>query len=220
MPEAASFHIRPNYRRRRTLLLGGLVLAGVVAALLLRPGGPSVKKEPPTPTLNFVATVRGVFGGKAPPTEARKTESDALIKLFNGYYQTAFVDPKKWGDGTFPQVKELFAKDAQVSFTRDIASLTIGEARTELKRVDLQPSDLSLTVYFDEKSKPRYAVAATTFRAVGTLKQAGPSLTINQSGTFYLQKVDGDWRIVAYDSAENQETPTPTPTPTPTASSA
>src|SRR5207249_1174455 len=96
---------------------------------------------------------------------AKKAETDTLVKMFNDYYQEAFVDPRKWGDGTFKDLKAHFASDVQPSFVKDINSLTIGEARTELRRVDLDVNTLAVTVYFDSHVRPSYAVVVARFNA-------------------------------------------------------
>jgi hypothetical protein len=135
--------------------------------------------------------------------------------MFSEYYQDAFVDPSKWGDGTFEGLADMFADDAKASFQRDLPALTIGEAREELERVDLGPNSLGVSVYYDSKQKPTFAVAAVQFEGHGTLKDAGPLVTIKQAATYYLQKVGSDWKITAYDTNETQTTPTPSPTASP-----
>jgi hypothetical protein len=218
MPESASFSVRrPNYRRRRTFtvlgVLGALVL---VVVLLTRGGGPlGGPDEPPIPTLEFVAKARHVFQGKAAGASTQQGEVDNLTKMFSGFYQQAFVDPEAWGDGTFEDLAGLFVDDAKASFQRDLPALTIGQARTELKRVDLGPNSLAVSVYYDSKQKPTFAVASVAFEGRGTLKRSGPVVTIKQSATYYLQKVGSDWKITAYDTNETQTTPTPSPTASP-----
>jgi hypothetical protein len=213
MPTSPSFSVRPrpNYRRRRTITL--LVLLGIVVivvALLSRSGN---EKEAPTPTLAFATKVAVVNQGKAPDAGVQQAESQAIEKMFNNYYQEAFVDPEKWGDGTFEDLKALFAEDAQTSFTKDIQSLTIGQGRNDFERVEPSSSDLVITLYYDAKSQPMFAVAAATFNAKGTLKKTGPAVTIKQKATFYLQKSGEKWVITAYDADQTQNTPTPSPSP-------
>jgi hypothetical protein len=189
------------------VLLG---VAVIVVALLSRSGG---EKESPTPTLAFATKLAVVNQGKAPDAGATQTESQAIEKMFNDYYQEAFVDPEKWGDGKFEDLKDLFAEDAQASFTRDIQSLTIGQGRLDFKRVEPTASDLVITIYYDAKSAPAFAVAAATFNAKATLKKAGPAVTIRQKATFYLQRSGEKWVITAYDADQTQNTPTPSPSP-------
>jgi len=219
MPESASFSVRQkkaNYRRRRTITVLVLIVAAVVVIALLSRGGGVGTKGKATPTLAFVASVRTVSQGKTPDGGSVKTNGDAVVKMFDDYYQRAFVDPSKWGNGQFPELKTLFSQKAQTTFTKDLNSLTIGEARTELKRVDPIPSSLVVTVYYDTRSNATLAVATASFNANGTLNQAGPPLVIHQKGTFYLERVGSAWSITAYDASQTQETPTPTPTASPT----
>ncbi len=213
MPTSPSFSVRPrpNYRRRRTItLLVLLVIVVIVAALLSRSddGG----KEAATPQLAFTMTGSHVSQSKAPDEGTKRAQLDAIQMMFTTFYQEAFVDPEKWGDGTFEDLKGMFAEEAQASFTKDIPSLTIGQGRIDLKRVDPRTADLAITVYYDGKSQPTFAVAAATFVARGTLKQAGPAVTIRQTATFYLQKSGDAWTITAYDADQTQTTPTPSPT--------
>lgn len=214
MPESASFSVRrPNYRRRRTFTVLGLLAVLVVVVVLLTRGGGGGPGDAPIPTLQFAATAKHVFQGKAAAPNVQQGEVEAITTMFNDFYQEAFVDPGKWGDGTFEDLAGLFADDVKASFTRDLASLTIGEARTELKRVDLGTGNsLAVTVYYDSKLKPTFAVTAVSFDGRGTLKESGPAVTIKQRATYYLQKIGSDWKITAYDANETQNTPTPTPT--------
>ena len=215
MPGGPSFSVRrPNYRKRRTVALVGFFALVFVAVLLLtRDGGPVLPGEPPIPTLAFTTTVSHINQSKAAADATKNAEKEALEKLFNDFYQQAFVDPDKWGDGTFTDLAGLFAADAKATFTKDVPGLTLGAAATELRRVDPTASTLALTVYYDTKSAPTLAVAAIRFAATGTLKKAGPKLMINQTATFYLQKQGGAWKITAYDTQETQVQPSPSPSP-------
>lgn len=193
----------------------GLVLltVAVLVAVLLSRGGPAKKKEPGTPKLTFTATLKDVAQGNAPDPGKSSGESEAIVKMFTDFYQTAFVDPKKWGDGKFEDLVKLFAKEVQEQATKDLLALTIGEARTELKRVDPSASTLNVTVYYDKDVNPQFAVATANFAARGTLRKSGPPLNIAQSATFYLHKEGDAWSITAYDTNQSQEQPTPSPSP-------
>ena len=220
MPESASFSVRkkPNYRRRRTIsALVLLVVAVIVVALLSRSTGGPGSKGNPVPQLAFVAKVNAVSQSSSPDSATRQAEAQKLQTMFTDFYQEAFVDPRKWGDGRFEDLKKLFAQEAQTSFTRDLPSLTIGQARTQLKRVDPKTANLVVTVYYDAKQKPTYAVVAATFDAIGTLKSSGPRVTIKQKASFYLTKSGGTWTITAYDVDQTQDTPS-SPSPTPSSS--
>lgn len=205
--------------RRRRAFVGALALVtvGIIAGLLLSRGGSLVRKDPPTPQLAFAASVEQVAGGsKAAPQDKVKAESDAIVKIFTDWYQEAFVDPKRWGDGKFEGLADHFAAEAKQAFTRDIASLTIAEARTELRRVDTPQGTVKVTLYFHD-GNPQYAVADVSFRAVGQLKRSGAvPLRISQRGAYFLRKVGGDWKIFSFRAHQDQVQPSPTPTASPT----
>jgi hypothetical protein len=219
MPESASFSVRKktNYRRRRTFAVLGLLVA-VVIILLVLPRGDGTGRPPgeETPVVAFTRSV-SVVALKQPEAAARQANVEAVATMVRDFYQSAFVDPKKWGDGTFPDLKALFSDEAQAAFTKDVASLTIGQARTQLKFVDPRASTLGVTVFFDTKAAPTFAVAAVSFNARGTLKQSGPPLLIKQKASFYMERSGDKWLITAFDAEQTQETP-PSPSPSPTAS--
>lgn len=217
MPESASFSVRrPNYRRRRTFTVLGLLVVAVIAVLLLtRDGGPGGPGEPPIPTLQFAAKATHVFQGKAAGPGTQQNEADALKKMFDEFYQEAFVDPEKWGDGKFEDLADLFADEAKASFRRDLASLTIGPSFDELRRVDLGPNSLAISIYYDSKQKPTFATAAVQFEGAGRLKESGPPVAIKQAATYYLQRVGSAWKITYYETNATQNTPTPSPTASP-----
>jgi hypothetical protein len=220
MPESASFSVRkkPNYRRRRTLAVLGLLVAVVVVLLVLpRGGGTGRPAGQETPKIVFVRTA-SVVGLKTPDQAARQAEVDAITKMITDFYQEAFVDPEKWGDGTFEDLKKLFTEEAQPAFMKEIAALTIGEGRTQLKFVDPdRTSTLKVSVFFDAKGAPMYATAGVNFSGRGTLKQTGPALLIKQTASFYMQRNGDSWVISSFDADQTQETPT-SPSPSPSAS--
>ena len=125
MPESASFSVRrPNYRRRRTFTVLGLLAALVVVVVLLTRGGgplggPEGAADPDAGSSS--AQVKHVFQGKAPARAPQQGEVDSLTDMFSEYYQQAFVDPGAWGDGTFEDLAGLFADDAKASFQQGSA---------------------------------------------------------------------------------------------------
>lgn len=207
---------RRRARRARLVRAAGIVVVLVVAvglALRFVGGG---EEELPTPTVAFKSSVKTYSqvpdkpGGGAVGKEAKK-----ITRLLDRWYQTAFVDPALWGDGTFPEVRGLFVQEARTAFEADIASLTIGEARTELERVVPKRARARISVFFDEDGKARFAVAEVDFTATGTPRadDALP-LTIAQKAVLHLRKTKGGaWQVFAYDAKQNQDSVKPSPTP-------
>lgn len=195
----------------------GIVTVGVLAGILLTRGGGIVgKKDPPIPNLSFASSLESVAGGtKAASQDKAKDESAVIVKLFTDWYQEAFVDPGKWGDGAFTDLADRFTDDAKASFARDKGALTIAEARTELKRVDSPQGSVKVTIYFQDGA-PQYAVADVSFKAVGTMKRKGAApLQITQRGSYFLRKVGGDWKVFSYKAHQDQVQPSPSPTASP-----
>src|SRR5207253_10472571 len=120
-----------RYRLMRTLIAIAAVIA-VVAIIIGKLAGGGPGKEPPTPQTNFVATVvPETDAARAPKPAAVQKERDAIKKILDDWFQTAFVDPKKFGDGSFKDAESHFAKEARDQFRKDIPTLTIGETPTD-----------------------------------------------------------------------------------------
>jgi hypothetical protein len=218
MPESASFSVRkrPNYRRRRTFAVLGLIVVVVIILLVLPRGDGGGGGGEKTPQVAFTRTVN-IVGLKTPDAATRQSNVDSVTKMVTDFYQAAFVDPKKWGDGTFPDLKALFSEEAQTTFTKQISALTIGPAREQLKSVKPGASTLGVSVFFDTKGVPTFAVAAVTFNGRGTLKESGPPLLIKQKASFYMERSGDTWLITAFDAEQSQDTPS-SPSPSPSAS--
>lgn len=211
-------------RQQRLLRTGiGVVVVVAVIAIVgqfLGDGEPG-DREPPTPQVDFVAEVVSRSDAGKPPADAASAEAEEIRLLLNDWYQRAFVDPKLYGDGTFPEVAARFARDARASFARDIASLTIGDARTEVLRVEPEKDQAQarITIFFEKARTPRFAVAAVVFRARASLREPGSfPLRIAQTATLHLQNTAKGWVVVYYSAKQSQESVVPSPTPTPTAS--
>lgn len=198
------------YRLTRTII-GGVVLLLLVAVILSRLGGG--EEQLPTPQVSFQAVARAESDGRRASKGDVDKESDAIRSLLNEWFQTAFVDPEKYGDGTFKDIEERFAKEARAQFRKDLTTLTIGEARAEVRRVVPEVSTARIAVFFEGGEEPRFATARLTFRALATLKdeEARP-VRISFSGTFTLENRDG-WVITYYEAAQTQRSVTPSPSP-------
>ncbi len=189
-----------------------VVLAALIANLA---GGGKKKTNTPPPgvaQVKFVASVKGATDAKsAPPTTAVRTEADKIVSMLNDWYEQAFVDTSRFGDGTFGDIAKNFSDAAKVQFTKDLATLTIGDARTEVKRVDPSTQTVNITVYFSN-GKPTYAIAAVRFVASATMKKSGAfPLKIDQAVTYDFQKTGQGWVVSYYSAKQSQKSVVPSP---------
>lgn len=206
--------VRPRRKRGLFVLVAAVVAAGVAVPVILLLGDGEEEQKPGT--VSFQARPLGIEQGPDDiPGGAVGAESRKIVRLLEGWYQQAFVDPSRFGDGTFPEVRALFEPDAQAKFDGDLDVLTIGEARTQIRRVDPTRAAVDVTIYFDDRARPSFAVADVDFRATVLLTQESASpVSIVQSAVLHLRRQsDGAWRIFAYDATQNQDTVAPTPSP-------
>jgi hypothetical protein len=207
---------RRKTRQQRLLRTGiGVVVIVVVAALIANWAGGKKKTNTPPPgvaQVSFVASVKGFGDAKSPPARsAVNPEADNIVSILNDWYEQAFVDTTKFGDGTFPDMAKGFTDSAKVQFTKDLATLTIGDARTEVKRVDPSTQTAAVTVYF-AKGKPTYAIAVVHFVATATMKRSGAlPLKIDQIVTYDFQKTGGGWVVSYYSAKQSQKSILPSP---------
>jgi hypothetical protein len=213
---------QPTFSRRKTrqqrLLRTGIgvvvivVLAAVIANLV---GGGKKKTNTPPPgvaQVSFVSTVKGATNAKSPaPKNAVNAEGRTIVSMLNGWYEEAFVDTSRFGDGTFGDIAKSFIEPAKTQFTKDLSALTIGDARTEVKRVEPSTQTVTVTVYFNS-GKPTYAIALVHFTANATMKKSGSvPLKIDQSVTYDFQKQGSGWVVSYYSAKQTQNSVTPTP---------
>src|SRR5947207_7813482 len=105
---------RRKTRQQRLLRTGiGVVVVVVVAALIANLAGGKKKSNTPPPgvaQVNFVASSKGASDGKALPTRsAIAPEADKIVSMLNDWYEQAFVDTTRFGDGTFPDIAKTFS---------------------------------------------------------------------------------------------------------------
>lgn len=220
---------QPTFARRRTrqqrlLRTGiGVVVIVVLAALIANLAGGKKKlgstPPPGVAQVAFVASVKGETDAKSPPSKsAVTTESDQIVSMLNDWYEQAFVNTDKFGDGSFPDISKSFTAAAHTSFTKDLNTLTIGEARTEVKRVDPTTQTAKVTVYFS-KAKATYAIAAVHFVVSATMKQSNAyPLKIDQTVTYTFQKTTQGWVVTYYSAKQTQNSIIPSPSPSVTSS--
>jgi hypothetical protein len=214
---------QPTFSRRKTrqqrLLRTaiGVVVIIVGAALIANLVGNKKKGSTPPPgvaQVKFVATVKSNSDAKTPTRAAVTGEADKIVAMLNDWYEQAFVDTTRFGNGTFPDIAKNFTADAKTKFTTDLTTLTIGDARTEVKRVEPSTQTVLMTVYF-ANGKPTYAIAAVHFVADATMKKSGAyPLKIDQSATYTFTKTGQGWLVSYYSAKQKQDSIVPSPSAT------
>lgn len=214
---------RRRTRQQRLLRTAiGLVVIVVVAALIANFVGGKKKTGPNAPGLAQVAFTTTSAGytnaAKSPPQGTVDAQSKQIVTMLNGWYQEAFVDPDKYGDGTFPDIAKHFSADAATAFKKDLGTLTIGDARTEVKSVEPTTQTAKVSVYFTNGT-PEYAVATVHFAARATLKKSGSyPLLIDQTVTYNFQRTSQGWIVSYYTAKQTQDSVVPSPSASPSSS--
>jgi len=193
--------------------IGAVAVITLIALAVNLLGGDEEPAER-TPQVAFAGTARAESEASRPDQPVVDTEAGEIRKILDDWYQNAFVDPSKYGDGTFSDVAKYFTKEAQTSFTEDLKSLTIGEAREEVRRVEPAVQTANVTVFFDKAGKPQFATAVVRFEARASLKskEALP-VHIRQNATYHFEKKSGEWLVAYYEADQKQNSVQPSPSP-------
>jgi hypothetical protein len=211
---------RRKTRQQRLLRTGiGVVVIVVLAALIANlAGGGKKKTNTPPPgvaQVKFVASLKGASDAKTPSRSAINAQGNEILSMLNDWYEQAFVDTGRFGDGTFADIAKNFSDSAKAQFTKDLATMTIGDARTEVKRVDPSTQTATITVYFS-KGSPTYAIASVHFVASATMKKSGAyPLKIDQTVTYDFQKTGQGWVVSYYTAKQSQNSIVPSPSASP-----
>jgi hypothetical protein len=187
------------------LVAAGVFLAtrgkGPLAGVL-----PGTSKSPPsvTPDFNFkgmkTAAVPTVTSQSAKnlekPAQAAAQQTTGVIHQL---YSSAFLDPANWQSGSYDSVYALFSRSAAAKAKASADVLTAGP-RAGDTFADIQPGKATIQsqVLMDSRGNPSTVVAKVTFTALGTQTE-GPTTLFVSSGSFFLRKVNGDWKIVAFE---------------------
>lgn len=214
-----TFSRKRRMSRQKRLLRTGIVLVvaiAVIAALVSLFSGGTPKQEK-LAHVSFAGTMRAESDtSKRPTASAIRAERRAITSMLNGWYQQAYVDPSKYGDGTFPAVATLFASGARRSFARDVTSMTIGDLIKTADHVQPTAQVADVTVFFTNGKAATLAVAAVTFKARVTLKDSSQlPVLLEQHGVYHLQKIGGSWMVAYYDVKQDENTIQPSPSGSP-----
>lgn len=121
----------------------------------------------------------------------------AVARTMTDLYSIAFVDPSRWQDGGFPSLLPLFAGTAREEAEDHLRALTLGRAARELEAVKPRRATLDVRFLADGGDHPVAAVADMRFEGIGLAGE--DRRTIRHDGEYVLRRVNGSWRVVAYD---------------------
>lgn len=209
-------------RTRLLMITGGLVglaLLGTVLVLVL--GGDDDEKEgrPAPPAirpleLTAAADTSGVIGIDGAPTSLPPADQDAILATITGYLKDATITPLSTpppdedadeADGT--TTSSAPATAAMTAHFTDSAAASLDAERL------LAVADAHLPFASDGVSTTKATVAlagivrdgATEFVNatidVGMVVRTDDPITVNRAGDLLLRRVDGTWRIAAYNIA-------------------
>ncbi len=155
------------------------------------------------PAFDLVVDLQDVsadgVGERIRPRELREP-AQAVLRTITELYSVAFVDPASWPGG-FPAMFPLFAGAAREEARGDVQRLTLGRTSQGLEAVRPRRAVLDVRFLADAAERPVVAVADMRFEGVGLEDGSadGATLPIRHEGEYTLRRVNGRWRIVAYD---------------------
>lgn len=126
-----------------------------------------------------------------------RAETQGVVETITELYSIGFVDPSAWQGGEFPGLFRLFAGAARDRLGEDLERLTLGRAATELDVVRPRRATLDVRFLADAAGRAVVAVADVRFEGIGL--DDGDERPIRHEGEFTMRRVNGSWRIVAYD---------------------
>jgi polyisoprenyl-teichoic acid--peptidoglycan teichoic acid transferase len=146
---------------------------------------------------------RRVDGGL--PQATVRTTAEAVRDVMTDVYTTGFVDPARWGDGTFPSLFTSFAPTARAAARGDLGALTLGAMAHRLEGVRPSDTTMDVRVIGDRAGRPLVAFATIRFRAIGVA--SGAEIPIRHDGAYVLRRSDAGWRVTGYDVASRVPSP-------------
>ena len=179
-------------------VLGGAIVAVAavaVAAWFL------IGREALDETADFTFEV-GKVGGSAlaerAPESALEEAADHVRETLDAMYVIGFVDPGKWGGGTFPDIYDAFTAEAEAKVRQDLPNLTVGEDAAKIDSVDPVSGRLAIRFLVDDELNLIAATARTTF-AANAIATDGGNVAIQHQGTFYMEPEGERWLVNGYD---------------------
>jgi LCP family protein required for cell wall assembly len=188
-----------------------VAIVGLVVAVTVLPvGGPgrpgpsaSTGRAPASQAAHPLDVRLRRVAGRGPNGPIRRRAlrrpAEAIRRTFTDLYETAFVDPDRWGGGRFPGLERFFSPGARIQARHDLDELTLGRSARLLAAV--RPRRARLDARFVTDAGGHAIVAFAEMRFGGTATTTtGDRVPIDQRGRFVLRRANGSWRIDAYDA--------------------
>jgi hypothetical protein len=129
--------------------------------------------------------------------------AEDVRSVLDHYYTAAFVDDGQWGD--YGEAWDLFDDAAGEKAQGEVDVLTLGSSANDVyDSITPDEGSLEITVLTNRQDRPHAAVAKVTFSAL-LEHQDGTYTTVTSTGSFFLRRIDGEWRIFAYEANRKEE---------------
>ena len=188
-------------------VVGWMLLSGGDVPLIGGSSGPS------SYSFDLAGNVQVSSTSDTPPAQlgdVAQEAGDGVKETMDELYFKAFVDQGSWGD--YSDAFALFEAKAATRAEADSDVLTLGPtAGDEFEVLNPTSGTITISVLTNAKDAPVTAVAEVEFLADATRTDGGTT-EIASTGSFYLRRVDGTWRIFAYD-VDRDDTAAPAPSP-------
>ena len=200
--------------------VGGVVFTltggndGPLGRIIPGTGDPSLT----TPPFEFhVAKVVGIPTNAAQTAKKLKGAAQQAAKqttaVLDTFYTESFLDPENWTNGSYDSAFAVFDRSASEQAQVSAAALTAGaEAGDTYDQIQPGRGVIQTRILMDLKGQPYSAVAKVRFTAQGANQDGSTTLFVSE-GQFFLQKVDGDWKVIAFDVQRSDKVKQPTPSP-------
>jgi hypothetical protein len=227
-------HISASRRVQPAILVAAGVAVLAVSVLLFallsngnggQPGLGGGQDDPESPELTFQTTKIVVVPTRPDARPANlQTEAEPAAalaaRLMDHFYTEAFLDRDSWLEGVYDEAWDIFDAGARARAQGVVETLTAGTAAADaFETIEPTKSTLRVKVLFDGMDHPHAVVAIVRFAAEGAGLD-GSRTTMLSLGQFFLERVEGQWKVVSFQvKRDNERRPaggaTGTTTPSP-----
>jgi hypothetical protein len=208
---------RSSVARKRVVAgsVAALALVGVGAFFMTRNADGIIPffggEKPPALTFDLQkVTIETTTDTKAKDVrDASQSAADQVKAQLEALYYNAFIYQDTWGDPD--ELDKLFTEDALAKVEEQVDTMTLGKGASDAyDYVSPGKAKVKIEVLTDAQDEPSQAVATTLFVASAE-HDDGTFTRITSEGSYFLKRIDGEWRIFAFDVTK-KEKPSEDPT--------